>query len=1143
MINIRNIITVARYELLTLYRSWFFRLFATIAILFLFGINMGMFVDHGGAQWSTRAIAANLPYINVLFINVAQAIIAVFLASDFLQRDKKLDTTEVIYARPISNGEYVVGKTLGILILFVGLVVVILAMTLVFNLISQDTPVVWQAYLYYPLLITVPTLIFILGFSFFLMILFRSQAVTFIVLLGYIGLTLFYFKDKLYGALDYMAFNLPMVYSDFIQFADPERIILQRLTYLFMGIGFIFATIRFLNRLPQTGRWNLINLVAFLGFLLLGGGLGYKYYAGYHQTNMQRAQYLKMNNQYAENLIVDVLSNDLYVIQDGSKLEVSSELKLRNQNAQKLDTLIFSLNPGFDIDSIVSGNKEVEFDRSDQLLFILPEEGLRPFERRNFTFYYGGKAEESVAYLDIRKTHMEALKHIQVATLDKKPGIIDDDFLLLTPELLWYPTAGVGFNLKTFLPAELDFVRFSMSVELDSNMTAIAPGAVSKKNGASHFEPETDLNAYSLVVGPFEKRTLEIEGVEYNLYLKPDHDYFSKFFPLISDSLDVMIKEAKDDYELDELDMYYPFKRINLVEVPIQYHAYERPYIQTIETVLPEMIFLPEKGAGLGSLDFSRYLKQFERQGREEDRQTSPREVEEELFKRFVIATFFRPENSMAGTGRNRRSGGDLITIQSESKYSKNPYNVFPLYYSYVTGISSREYSVFNSMLELYLKEGYEVSPRQGFAGGITSSERANLALQKRSMIEIFGNWDTELISSLISQAGGYIILALKNKVGMSDFDDFLYYYLEDHAFSEISFTKFCDDFSTEFGVEIEPYMEFINSGSEAASFLVSEPEFIQTQDEIGDVYLVKAKITNKGNARGLVDIVFRMPGQGGGGPGNMDTEERLYEVEAGETRDVQITLYDQPRMMTVNTMISANVPSTFNVFLRSAISSSTADQEEYDVLSDKPVSLVFENEFVVDNEDDGFSFVSVSNESKLKQYIDSRKPEDEDIHYRGISSWTPTVWTALAHSAFYGESVRSAYVCKKGDGQNIAKWETVLPEAGFYDVYMYVPLSAMYSTSSRGGRGGGGGGGGRDQRGRRGGGPQFADQGTKYPYVISSNEGSEELEFTLNRPEEGWNNMGTFHFPADTATVTLSNKTEGRRIFADAIKWVRRID
>ncbi len=43
---------------------------------------------------------------------------------------------------------------------------------------------------------------------------------------------------------------------------------------------------------------------------------------------------------------------------------------------------------------------------------------------------------------------------------------------------------------------------------------------------------------------------------------------------------------------------------------------------------------------------------------------------------------------------------------------TKIPICVFPLYYSYVCGISSRDYPVFNAMLEIYLKEGYDVSPQ-----------------------------------------------------------------------------------------------------------------------------------------------------------------------------------------------------------------------------------------------------------------------------------------------------------------------------------------------------------------------------------------------------------------------------------------------
>jgi hypothetical protein len=75
--------------------------------------------------------------------------------------------------------------------------------------------------------------------------------------------------------------------------------------------------------------------------------------------------------------------------------------------------------------------------------------------------------------------------------------------------------------------------------------------------------------------------------------------------------------------------------------------------------------------------------------------------------------------------------------------------------------------------------------------------------------------------------------------------------------------------------------------------------------------------------------------------------------------------------------------------------------------------------------------------------------------------------------------------------------------------------------------------------KGKQGLGPTFADQGYEYHYTISSSAGSEELVFPLVNIEEGWNKIGSFYFPADTATIMLSNETNGKRIFADAVKWV----
>ena len=201
---IHNIIAVAKYESKTLFRSWFFRIFSILSLVFVFFYNFFAQTAVGFPNGDMIALPSLVPFTNLYIINMAQAVIAVFLASEFLKQDKKLDTTEVVYMRSITNADYVIGKTLGNIWVFVMLNVIALGMVAIFNMASPYTRFNILPYIYYFLLISIPTLIFIMGFSFFLMSVIKNQAVTFLVLLGYIAATIFYLQNKFHYIFDYM---------------------------------------------------------------------------------------------------------------------------------------------------------------------------------------------------------------------------------------------------------------------------------------------------------------------------------------------------------------------------------------------------------------------------------------------------------------------------------------------------------------------------------------------------------------------------------------------------------------------------------------------------------------------------------------------------------------------------------------------------------------------------------------------------------------------------------------------------------------------------------------------------------------------------------------------------------------------------
>jgi hypothetical protein len=289
---------------------------------------------------------------------------------------------------------------------------------------------------------------------------------------------------------------------------------------------------------------------------------------------------------------------------------------------------------------------------------------------------------------------------------------------------------------------------------------------------------------------------------------------------------------------------------------------------------------------------------------------------------------------------------------------------------------------------------------------------------------------------------------------------------------------------------------------------------------------------------------------------------------------------------MTINTIISENIPSTYRQFLRQPVITREIPIEFENILN-HPVTKSFENEIIVDNEDPGFSYQSFQNETKLKKYIESKKEVDKNISYSGMNFFQmPKKWSPVTSSGLYGRTILSAMITSGSKiGNQTASWKTKLPAATNYDVYVYIPVNIMIETRSGndggggqrgggqgrgGGAGGGGGGGGGGGAGRGGGGgggggaggggvggrmggggmgdrsqgrPRFADEGYDYHYSIISGKDREDVEFILSNLVDGWNKIGSFSLPADTVIIELSNKTSGKRVIADAVKFVRDSD
>ena len=1115
MISLHNILSIAKYERKTLLRSWFFRIFSVLSLLVLFGMNFGMIIEGGGEQgWAIRSIPAAIPYFNLLILNVAQAVIAVFLASDFLKRDKKLDTTEVIYMRSMTNGEYVIGKTWGNLQVFLVLNVAVVIMALIFNLLSQDTSVNWEAYGYYLVLISVPTLIFIMGLSFLLMSVIRNQAITFVLILGYIGITLFLLEAKYYYLFDYMAFNIPMLSSDIVGFGNLDKILIHRGIYLSLGLGFIFLTIFLLKRLPQSDSMTIFSLIFGIAFFAAGGYLGYSHITQFKTTEQLRNQLVELNNKYVDTNYPTTTKQSISLEHNGYQINVTSTMTLKNENGSDINKLIFNLNNGLEVSSLKWNGSEIPFLREYHLVVANENFNLAPGNEGTLEVKYAGTIDETSCYLDIdEETRQEKFGKF-VLNVDKRYAFLNPDYVLLTPEANWYPKTGVTYSTADVSWNHNEFIDFDFRVKTTPGLQAISQGEMTEvSEGEFTFESEVPLTQISLAIGNYVQQKIVHDSVEFGIWLIKGHNFFSEAFNEIQDTIPTLINERLNDFEIT-YNLDYAFDRLFLVEVPAQFKTYQRMWTSRYENIQPGQILVPEKGYLIREADFEGMKKRMQRWGRRGDNNMTEKDIQTRLL--FDFLRTFTEENARDF----ERSRGNFSVEEFP-----NPYFVFPMFYNFQNNIQSDQWPITNRIFEAYLKS-QSTNMRGAWMRnmqGMSDDELANIALQDSTFEEIISDpKQKKIIDNVVKLKGEVLFSMVEWKAGQEEFGDFLRQLLQEYRFKNIDFEQFDQRIKDEFGIELSPMMDEWFKATSLPGYIFSPVEAVKVKTGNMMKTKISMKITNFSDTEGIVKLSFRL-GDGGrrggfrGSPGDDNMVNKLVYLEPNQTKEASYMLDADPRMYMINTLTSQNIPQMIMDGLRDLEEDPKARPEEGVKISDTPVQSETPGEIIVDNEDPEFEVTVTEDISLLEKWILKDEEIEGSKKYSGMNYWRPpTNWTAVTNSEFYGKYIRSGMYIKSGDGSLKAKWHVPITEPGYYDVQYHLYKSRRF--------------------GRRGG----DDERGEYHFIIHSDDGAEEQTLSIQSADEGWNNLGSFYFSPDTALIELSNESEIRIVFADAVRLIK---
>lgn len=1101
---ISNILSVAKYESKILIRSWFFKVFTVLAILILGFFDFALLImEDSGGFWLVKAIPANLPYLNLLLLNTGQAVICIFLSSEFLKRDKKLDTSEVFYVRPLSNAEYVIGKIWGNLRVFLILNLIIMAIALLFNVMTPGMAVDWQSYIFYFLLISIPTLVFIIGLSIFLMLVLKNQALTFIILLGYIGLTIFYISDKFYYLFDYMAYSLPLVKSTIVGFTNWETVLNHRAIYFFAGLAFIFFTIFLFRRLPNSSRSNYPWLFLSFCMLLVSGAAGYKHVHSILEESDMRALYTAVNNKYVHTPKMIIDRYDISVEQHPETF--SSEVTMKGTVLEPASVFTFCLNPGLQVQEITSRGKKLGFERDNQILLVDFGEKIVPSDTVTFSVKYGGRIDSKFCYLDIPAEVLQKENKNFLFNIDKQYVFQTKDYLLFTPETYWYPRPGTAYSDVSSDWQQTYFSRFGLQVKPLPGLVPLSQGeGVKGEDGSYSFAAEYPAQTVSLIIGKYKQQSLESDSTLYSIWHIEGNDYYTATFDSILDTVPSFIHNIRENLERT-YKLSYPFKRFSVVEVPVQFSTYPRAWSQAQEAVQPEMVLFPEKGCVFGQLDVERawknQIKWSKRGGRE---------ITEEEAKIRALNNFLWIFTRLEGNYNFSSSGRGNYNISSQA----NPYFLFPQLYNFRYNIFSPEWPIANAAIELYLQKKSDNSGWERDINGISNNEKASLLMEKQTFKELLTDVEhRDLMNNIISLKTYRLFAVPEINIGVDAFRDSLYTLLERNTFRNIQFESLLDTLGQVGHADIRSGFAEWERPTPLPYYSLERFEVTKVTNRGEENFVLKIQISNNSDYEGIVHLEIQ--GVQRGSPDLDPRANRKIVLEPHQTKLLVSVWENAPRYVIVNTLISGNLPSVIGQQIGNI---KEERRREVDTEGDFIISGSSrdnKDEIIVDNEDATLFVLSEPDVvGLLPKWLD--KVEDTSFKYSGVSDWRPPLqWTATTNNNYYGKYIRSAYVIKSGNGSQTATWKVPIPAEGQYDVYYYVSKSneIRYNNRAEG----------------------------EYRFKVRQGEESEDAYIDLRRANEGWEQFGVYYFTADTAYITLTNECKLRSVAADAVKLVKR--
>ena len=1039
---------------------------------------------------------------------------AVFLGFDIGSREQRERIADALDTRPVSNVQLLAGRLAGV-------VATLAAPAVVFLIVSQSVGALGQAFdwpfraTFEPVSLGVflvvdalPALALWVAIVFLLAAALRNRLAVAAVAFSLFVLALWSLSRTPQWLVEYVAFAPDRLVSDLVAAVPDIATLVQRLAVAAVAAGVIVMAALCLPR-PDAGS-RVRHMVAAAGLLACGAAGIAAVVVRAHAELGTRAHWQTVHES-VHRVAPDIRSVAGRVqIDPGRELTIDVSLTISLPDEPE-PALWFRFNPGMKTREVLIDGMPMAFEHRDGLLRTgVPTDAD---DEATVTVRAEGIPDPDFAYLDSAIDYRTIAGANPLRNLGTEASLFERGYVALMPGVHWLP------GTATNVPPTRDFANVDLVVQVPEDWLVAGPGRrESLGAGRYRFAPEAPVTQIALLAAAFERFAMTIDGIEFELLLSERHTgpvgYFEGSTEGVSETLAGVLRDA------DALGLPYPYAALRMVEVPAPLRGYGGGWQMETTLALPGLLLLRERGFPTAHF--------YET--------TVPVGAPFATEKLDQLRMFFREDRSgsdpFAGLARNlflhqtgpREGGAIAIEYLCQALASRLLDDADGYFSAHIYAASPSVRSLLTGSIMSFVTGG-----SGSVSGDVFAAVRPPTVWERAlgTPLKDLGALEPSQAINILTMKVDAVARTLFDGLGRENVARLLAGLRKQYRGTSFTARDF-ERVAKEAGVDLPGLLGDWLHDASLPGFMAStvRTERLEDGDEGKPRYQLRVDVFNGEGVPGL----FRLRYRSGDDPTVRESDP--IRVPGRAAMEAGLVTQAPIRELWVAPYLSLN-RHEFPLRVPETDTNTSVDTAPFAGARPSNYRPVPGRGIVVDDLDPGFSATAPPRRDPPPSGPGYDTDEGLPV-YQHVDPVLEAHWSRQEQPTSWGRYRHTIARVTPGDGDREATFSTVLPEAGRWRVDYFLPnLDVGYSTRTRS--------------------PfqltanlEFAPPGNQgrqlgnYDMSISSGGSVHPVEFDASAAEPGWTTLGRFDLAAGEVSLVVTNRTDGRTVIADAVRWLR---